>query len=75
MSALTPRATFDSNFGSAIEAATAIRRRRVSSVELTKHVFERIEKFQPTLNAFVYQMLDEALARARRADRALARKE
>ena len=68
-------ATFDANFGSALQAAAAIGARKISSVELTRHVFERIDKFQPKLNAFVYQMRDEALARARRADEAVARKE
>src|SRR5262245_32158618 len=63
-------ATFDPNFGSALDAAAAIRSGKISSVELTKHVFERIDKFQPKLNAFVYQMREEALASARRADEA-----
>ncbi len=67
--------TFDANFGSALDAAAAIGARKISSVELTQHVFERIGKFQPKLNAFVYQMREEALARARRADEAVARKE
>src|SRR5215469_13761238 len=70
-----PRNAFDPNFASALDAAAAIRRRKISSVELTKHVFERIDKFQPQLNAFVYQMRDEALASARRIDRAIARKQ
>jgi len=66
---------FDPNFGSALEAAAAINARRISSVELTRHVFERIDKFQPKLNAFVYQMREQALASARRADEAAARKD
>lgn len=73
--ALDTGATFDRNFGSAIGAAAAIRTRKISSVELTRHVFERIDRFQPKLNAFVYQMRDEALAQARRTDQAVARKE
>lgn len=67
--------TFDANFGSALDAAAAIRSRKISSVELTNHVFERIDKFQPKLNAFVYQTRDQALAEARRADEAVARNE
>ncbi len=67
--------TFDPNFGSALDAAAAINARRISSVELTRHVFERIDKFQPKLNAFVYQMREEALVSARRADEAVARKD
>ncbi len=62
---------FDPNFGSALDAAAAIRTRKISSVELTRHVFDRIDKFQPKLNAFVYQMREEALAAARRADDAV----
>lgn len=67
--------TFDAKFGSALEAAAAIRNRRVSSLELTKQVFERIDRFQPRLNAFVYQMREEALGSARRVDEAIARGE
>ncbi len=67
--------TLDPNFGSALQAAAAINARKISSVELTRHVFERIDKFQPKLNAFVYQMREEALASARRADKAVARKD
>ena len=67
--------TFDPDFGSALQAAAAINARKISSVELTRHVFKRIDKFQPKLNAFVYQMREEALAGARRADKAVARKE
>jgi amidase len=66
--------TFDPNFGSLLDAAAAIRARKISSVTLTTHVFERIDRFQPKLNAFVYQMREEALASARRADEAVARK-
>lgn len=67
--------TFDPNLGSALDAAAAISARKISSVELTRHVFERIDRFQPKLNAFVYQMREEALASARRADEAVARKQ
>ena len=65
---------FDPNFGSALEAAAAIAARKIGSVELTRHVFERIDKFQPKLNAFVYQTREEALAAAKRADEAVARR-
>src|SRR5271166_1949320 len=73
---LAPAATpapFDVNFGSALDAAAAIASRKISSVELTKHVYERIDKFQPALNAFVYQTRDDAMSRAHRADEAVAR--
>ena len=64
---------FGLNFGSALDAAAAINARKISSVELTRHVFDRIDRFQPKLNAFVYQMREEALASARRVDDAVAR--
>ncbi len=66
---------FDPDFGSALDAAAAIGARKISAVELTRHVCERIDKFQPKLNAFVYQTREEALASARRADEAIARKQ
>jgi amidase len=55
-------------FMSALEAAEAIRRKKVSSVELTRLVFERIDRYNPELNAFVYQLREAALAAAAKAD-------
>ena len=66
--------TFDPNFGSALDAARAVATRKISSVELTEHVFKRIDQFQPKLNAFVYLTREEALRQARSADEAVARK-
>jgi amidase len=70
-----PASELDRNFGSALDAAAAIASRKVSALELTRHVFERIDKFEPQLNAFVYEMREEAQAQARRVDEAVARKE
>jgi amidase len=64
---------FDPDFGTALEAAAAIRARKISSVELTQHTFWRIDAFQPALNAYVYQLRNEALRAAARADDAMAR--
>jgi amidase len=64
---------FDPDFGSALDAAAAIRARKISSVELTKHTFRRIDAFQPKLNAYVYQRREEAMAAAKQADDATAR--
>jgi amidase len=61
------------DFATALEAAEAIRQRRVSSVELTRLALERIDRFNPALNAVVNVLRDEALAAARAADEALAR--
>src|SRR5580704_268254 len=48
-------------------------RRALSSAELTQWMLERIERWQPAINAFVRIEADEALAAAKAADRALAR--
>ncbi len=64
---------FDPDFGSALDAAAAIRERAISSVELTQYTLRRIDAFQPRLNAYVYQTRDEALEAARQADQAIAR--
>jgi amidase len=66
---------FDPDFGSALDAADAIRARTISSVELTGHMLRRIDAFQPRLNAYVYQLRESALDAARQADEALARGE
>jgi aspartyl-tRNA(Asn)/glutamyl-tRNA(Gln) amidotransferase subunit A len=55
------------------ELAAALQRRKLSSAELTRSLIERIERWQPALNAFVRIEKDEALAAARAADRALSR--
>jgi amidase len=62
-------------FASALEAAEAIRKKEISSVELTRHVFERIERYNPALNAFAYQLKEDALVRAKEADEAVSRQE
>jgi amidase len=64
---------FDPDFGTALDAAAAIRAKKISSVELTQHTFRRIDAFDGKLNAYVYQLRDEALAAAARADEATAR--
>ena len=63
------------DFASAQEAARAIRQGEVSSVDLTTRMLDRIERFNPPLNAIVTLRADEALARARAADEAQARGE
>lgn len=51
------------------EAADAIRRGKVSSVELTQAAIARAGKLGPELNCFALLNADEALAQARKADR------
>jgi aspartyl-tRNA(Asn)/glutamyl-tRNA(Gln) amidotransferase subunit A len=55
------------------QLASAIARRKLSSVEMTAALVKRIEAWQPVINAFVSVEADEALAHAKAADRKLAR--
>jgi len=57
-------------YASALEQAAAIRRRKVSSTELTAAHLARIEKLNPRLNAFVLTTPEEALEQAHAADAA-----
>ena len=66
---------FDPDFGSALDAAAAIRARKISAVELAQHTWRRIDAFQPKLNAYVYQLRDQALEAAKQADQSVARNE
>jgi hypothetical protein len=59
-------------FLSATEQAALVRGRQVSPVELVSTYLERIEKFNPTLNAFVTVTADLAMDAARRAEAAVA---
>jgi len=65
----------DLSFVSAIEAARSIQKGEVSSLELTKHILDRIDRYNPTLNAVITILKDDALNRARAADEALAKGE
>ena len=64
----TPRILFDPDFGTAVQAVSAIEAGDISSVELTKHVFSRISKHNDKINAFVTLNEEQALIRARKAD-------
>ena len=55
------------------EASQALRRRRVSSVELVGACLARAERVQPLLNCFISIESGEAVAAAERADAAIAR--
>jgi amidase len=61
------------DFATALQAADAIRKKQVSSVELTQRMFARVDHYNPQLNAFAYQLREDALAKAKMADDALAR--
>ncbi len=59
---------------SATELAHAIKRKKVSPVEVTRAILTQIEKLNPTLNAFVLTTVEQALKDARAAERAVMRK-
>jgi aspartyl-tRNA(Asn)/glutamyl-tRNA(Gln) amidotransferase subunit A len=67
--------TDDVLFLSAVEAASLIRRRRLSPVDYVEAVLAAVERSQPTLNAFVTVTADAARAAARDAEAVLARGE
>ncbi len=54
------------------DAATQIRARKLSPVELTRQCLDRIERLNPTLNAFITITADQALDSARRAESEIA---
>jgi aspartyl-tRNA(Asn)/glutamyl-tRNA(Gln) amidotransferase subunit A len=60
-------------FLSAVDLAQQIRGKKLSSVEVTKAVLDRIDATQKTLNAFITVDRDGALAQAKAADEAVAR--
>lgn len=57
------------------ELAQKVRRKEISPVELTRESLARIEKLNPSLNAFITVMTESALAEARRAEAEIARGE
>jgi amidase len=63
----------DIAFKSAVELAQLIKRRDIGCVELLEHYLDRVQRYNPSLNAIV--VLDAARARAQEADAALARGE
>src|SRR4249919_1783091 len=62
-------------FTPATELAGAIRAKKLSSVEITSTVLERIKALEPKLNAFAHLAADEAMDAAAEADGALAKGE
>src|SRR2546427_73135 len=66
-------ASDDLAFATIAEIAARYRRGALSPVELTRALLGRIERFDPTLHAFVTVTAERALADARRAEAALRR--
>jgi aspartyl-tRNA(Asn)/glutamyl-tRNA(Gln) amidotransferase subunit A len=57
------------------EIATRVRRKDISPIELTRLCLQRIEQFNPTLNAFITVCPESALSEARKAEEEIARGE
>src|SRR5689334_2635934 len=64
----------DTPFRSARELAAAIRAKKIRCLELLDLYIERVDKYDGKLNAIVVRDFERARARARAADRALARR-
>ena len=60
---------------SAAEIAALIRTRKVSAADVLEHFFARVDRFNPKLNAIIWQDRDRARKRAKAADAALAKGE
>ena len=58
-----------------VELAPRLRRKEVSPLELTRACLDRIEKLNPTLNAFITVTAESALAEARAAEIEISRGE
>ncbi len=50
------------------EAGDLVRRKAISPVELTRACLQRIERLNPTLNAFITVTAEQAMAQAREAE-------
>jgi len=61
----------DLAYSPALELAARIRAKAISPVELIENSLARIESVQPRLNCFCFVYPDEAMALARRAERAV----
>lgn len=71
----TMNASMIRNASTILELAPRLRRKEISPVELTRVCLERIEKLNPTLNAFITVTAESALAEARAAEQEIARGE
>jgi aspartyl-tRNA(Asn)/glutamyl-tRNA(Gln) amidotransferase subunit A len=58
-----------------VELAPRLRRKEISPVEVTRACLDRIEKFNPALNAFITVTAESALAEARTAEIEISRGE
>ena len=62
----------DLHWKSATEIAAMIRARKTTAADVLEHFLARIDKFNPSLNAIIWEDRDRARVRAKAADAALA---
>lgn len=65
----------DIAFSEISELHEKLKNKEISSLELTKHLLERIKKHNPQLNAYLTVSENEALAQAEEADKIIATEE
>ena len=65
----------DIHYLSAFEIAEKIKSKEVSSLELTKHFIDRIEKYDDKINSVVVRIFDQAIEDAKEADKSLSNNE
>lgn len=70
---ILPARRDDLAFYSIPELASLIKRKKISSVELTKFFLDRLKRFGPILHCVIELREDSALAQAERADKDLAK--
>ena len=62
-------------YADAVTLAGKIRRKEISSLEMLNHYLNRVERYNPDINAVILLQADKARARAEAADAALAKGE
>lgn len=62
-------------YADATDLVQRIKSKQISSVQLLEHFIQRMEKYNPEINAIIVTQLDKARQRAKAADEALARGE
>ena len=55
--------------------AEKIKNKEISSLELTQHYIERIEKYDGDINSVIVKIFDEAILAAKEADEAISKKQ
>jgi len=64
--------SFNLDMAGAQETLAALRAKQIAARELVERTFERLDKYNPIINAVVWQSRHDAMARAGRADEVLA---